>query len=174
MKWGILIFFLYATTLQAQDAKLLEQAIFHKINSYRAEKNLPRLEWNNQLAYMSRMHSEALAEKGPPITHEGIELRFETLKDVFPDMRSFGENVAYNFGFRDPASRAIKGWLGNPRHRKNILGDFTLTGVGVFIDKEGKIYFTQSFGKIDKGFAKRNSEYLPPHNKEMEATFKIK
>ncbi len=42
--------------------------------------------------------------------------------------------------------KAVKGWMGNERHRENILNtSYDRTGVGVAIAKDGKAYFTQNF-----------------------------
>jgi uncharacterized protein YkwD len=37
--------------------------------------------------------------------------------------------------------------MDSPPHRKNILGDFKETGIGIAYSKEGKCYLTQLFAK---------------------------
>ena len=39
----------------------------------------------------------------------------------------------------------VRGWINSPPHRKNILGDYTFIGVGLFFDKKGIGYGTQNF-----------------------------
>jgi uncharacterized protein YkwD len=57
------------------------------------------------------------------------------------------ENVGFNVGYANPASKAVEDWLHSPGHLNNIKGDFELTGIGVAKNKRGKYYFTQIFLK---------------------------
>ncbi len=45
------------------------------------------------------------------------------------------------------AREVVDGWLHSPGHRRNIMGDFRLTGIGVAEAANGMIYFTQIFVK---------------------------
>jgi uncharacterized protein YkwD len=45
------------------------------------------------------------------------------------------------------AREVVDGWLKSPGHKRNIEGDFTLTGIGIASDKQGNIYFTQIFSR---------------------------
>ncbi|MFZ5805754.1 MAG: CAP domain-containing protein [Verrucomicrobiota bacterium] len=157
--------------LSAQNSQKFEQEVFQKTNAYRTSKNLPPLIWNTAMTELAHTHSAVLAEQ-EETKHSGASQRFEALREIYPGMTAFGENVAFNFGFSNPVDQALKGWLKNPKHRGNILGDFTHTGIGVFVDKSGKIYFTQIFGKItDESLEKTSSKNSPPHNKQTQATF---
>ena len=46
------------------------------------------------------------------------------------------------------AQRAVAIWLRSPEHLKNIRGDFNYSGLGIWRDTKGTIYFTQIFVKI--------------------------
>ncbi|HEV2764235.1 MAG TPA: CAP domain-containing protein, partial [Pyrinomonadaceae bacterium] len=60
--------------------------------------------------------------------------------------RMFGENIAYNQGYEDPAAFAVERWMLSPKHRSNILSrSYTMTGLGVARGSDGRIYFTQVF-----------------------------
>ena len=48
----------------------------------------------------------------------------------------------------DVAKSAVALWLHSPHHLENIRGDFNYSGMGVWQDKDGTIYFTQIFVKI--------------------------
>ena len=43
------------------------------------------------------------------------------------------------------AREVVDGWLHSPGHRRNIEGDFRLTGIGLAEGSNGMIYFTQIF-----------------------------
>jgi uncharacterized protein YkwD len=45
------------------------------------------------------------------------------------------------------AKEVVEGWLNSPGHKRNIEGDFTLTGIGVAKNNKGIIYYTQIFTK---------------------------
>jgi uncharacterized protein YkwD len=39
----------------------------------------------------------------------------------------------------------VDGWKNSPEHRKNMLGDFSLTGIGIAQSNDGGYFFTQIF-----------------------------
>jgi uncharacterized protein YkwD len=43
------------------------------------------------------------------------------------------------------AREVVDGWLNSPGHRRNIEGDFRLTGIGIAKRSDGMVYFTQIF-----------------------------
>jgi uncharacterized protein YkwD len=45
------------------------------------------------------------------------------------------------------AREVVNGWLKSPGHKKNIEGNFVLTGIGYARSKKGDIYFTQIFSR---------------------------
>ncbi|MGH7833081.1 MAG: CAP domain-containing protein [Candidatus Binatia bacterium] len=121
--------------------------IIHKgVNEFRRSQGLKPLEVNPIIGAQAQAHSSRMARNGESLSHRGFDLRMKEIgkKLVF---RSAAENVATNFGYEDPGSRAVEGWKNSPGHRKNMLGDFTLTGIGVARTREGAYYYTQIFLK---------------------------
>lgn len=53
------------------------------------------------------------------------------------------ENVAYGYSVES----VVNGWMNSPGHKANILGDYTSIGIGLAKDANGRIYYTQVFGK---------------------------
>ena len=64
-----------------------------------------------------------------------------------PGVWGAGENVLYTSDLDDVARNAVQMWLHSPHHLKNIRGDYNYSGLGVWQDKDGTIYFTQIFVK---------------------------
>jgi hypothetical protein len=58
-----------------------------------------------------------------------------------------GENVAYNFGYRDRSPQsAVTGWMNSSGHRANILNpSFQGAGIGAAVSASGKVYYCQMF-----------------------------
>ncbi|MBZ8179497.1 CAP domain-containing protein [Oscillatoria salina] len=124
----------------------LEQAIHQQVNQYRISKGLPALELDARISEQSRLHSEAMAQGKVPFSHQGFEGRVKAVERAIP-YRAAAENVAYNQGYQDPATQAVQGWIQSDGHRKNMEGDFDVSGIGVAQNARGEYYFTQVFIK---------------------------
>lgn len=124
------------------DIAALENSIFTQINRHRATKRLPALTRDSRIDSESRKHSQNMASGKTRFSHDGLAQRIQTTKIPW---RGYAENVAYNKGHSDPAAVAVKGWLNSPGHRRNIDGQYNLTGIGVAVNSKGEIYFTQIF-----------------------------
>lgn len=122
----------------------LEQAVYQKINQYRASKGLPALKLAASLTQQARQHSQNMSTGKTAFGHQGFEQRVKEIAKSVP-YRGAAENVAYNMGYQDPVAQAVQGWLKSPGHLKNIQGNYGLTGIGVSRNARGEIYFTQIF-----------------------------
>lgn len=122
----------------------LEKSIYQQVNDYRKSLNLPPLILDDRISEQAKLHSQAMASGKVPFSHQGFEDRVNAIAKSI-SYRSAAENVAFNEGYNDPATQAVKGWLNSPGHRQNIEGDFDLTGVAVVKNAEGRYYFTQIF-----------------------------
>src|SRR5205823_764749 len=61
---------------------------------------------------------------------------------------NIGENVAYNYGYENPAWQLFDGWMKSEPHYRNIMTrDFVEIGVGVAISPSGRYYACQVFGR---------------------------
>ncbi len=145
----ILPFPAFAASLRTSQSEYyldMEYRTVDMINQIRAKHNLPPLEIWHQLCEISRGHCLNMAEKKCGFGHDGFDRRSKNLKsDRF--VYRFGENVATNFNYKDPVKVAVEGWMESPGHRKNILGDYNETGVGIVQNTRGEWYLTQLFAK---------------------------
>jgi uncharacterized protein YkwD len=124
----------------------LVEIIHREVNEFRRSQGLKPLELNPIISVQARAHSSRMAGTGESISHRGFDLRMKEIGKKLA-FRTAAENVATNFGYEDPGSRAVEGWKNSPGHRKNMLGDFTLTGIGVARSRQGAYYYTQIFLK---------------------------
>jgi len=124
----------------------LEKQTYESINKIRVQFGLVPLILNKNLFQIAKIHSKQMALEKVPFGHEGVSERskkvLETKKHDF-----FGENVAYTYLAENPLQMSIDGWMDSPGHRKNILGDFNETGIGIVYSKEGRCYLTQIFAR---------------------------
>ncbi|MEG4817414.1 CAP domain-containing protein [Microcoleus sp. K5-D4] len=120
----------------------LEKAVNQQINQYRASKKLPPLTIDPRITQIARIHSENMANGKVRFSHDGFEGRAKAITIPY---KSVAENLAYNFGYNDPVRNAVEGWIKSDGHRKNMEGQFNVTGIGVAKNAKGEYYFTQLF-----------------------------
>ncbi|MEG4107126.1 CAP domain-containing protein [Microcoleus sp. S13_C5] len=130
------------TNVASSSITNLEKAVNQQINQYRASKKLPPLSIDPRISQIARIHSENMASGKVRFSHDGFEGR---AKAITLPYQSVAENVAYNFGFSDPVRNAVEGWIKSEGHRKNIEGQFNVTGIGVAKNAKGEYYLTQLF-----------------------------
>jgi uncharacterized protein YkwD len=122
----------------------LEQALLDEVNRYRASRGLERLKQHNILIAHARAHSENMAKGRVRFGHDGFKQRANEIRNYI-SVIEIAENLAVNKGYVDPVAVAFQSLMKSAGHRRNIAGDFDLTGVGVSKSSDGTIYFTQLF-----------------------------
>lgn len=122
----------------------LKQSVHQRVNEYRASKNLPPLQLDSRISQEAVKHSEAMAKGEVKFSHDGSRQRFQAVGQKIP-YRVIGENLAYNSGYADPGRKAVEGWIESDGHRRNMEGNFNLTGIGIARNRKGEYYFTQIF-----------------------------
>jgi uncharacterized protein YkwD len=134
------------TLADTASLSTIEQNIYQQINQHRQSLNLPPLQLNQTLAQEARIHSERMAAKTIPFSHQGFEQRTQQISRTIP-YQEVAENVSVNQNAKDPGATAVQSWLKSSQHRQSIEGDFDLTGIGVARNSQGEYYFTQIFIK---------------------------
>lgn len=123
----------------------LEAEIHRRINAHRAEAGLPALEWRDEIAEIARRHSTEMAHGGRPFGHQHFDQRTAEIQQILP-LGQIAENVAYDSRTgQSLPDLVVQGWLSSSGHRRNIEGQFTLTGIGVGESPNGVRFFTQIF-----------------------------
>ncbi len=122
---------------------VVEQKAFELVNDYRIAKGLLPLQLDDRIIRAARKHSENMGQGVVAFGHNGFRHRIAAIGIK----GAAAENVAYNYGYSDPAQIAVDGWIKSPGHEKNMSGDYNLTGMGIVKNANGKYYFTQIFLK---------------------------
>jgi len=102
------------------------------------------LQANSYISSIALGHSRDMLTGKSPFGHDGFRQRIDKISSRLGKLHVAAENVAS--GPMD-AREVVDGWLHSPGHRRNIMGDFQLTGIGVAEAANGMIYFTQIFVK---------------------------
>jgi uncharacterized protein YkwD len=145
--WVILVVIMLDDLPLFEDLTELERLTIERVNEVRAEHGLGPLTEMASLTPVARGHSEEMARLGY-FSHEsptGTKSR-ERVKAAGIKFRALGENILQIRGPDDPAGEAVELWMESPSHRKAILDPrYSRTGVGVAVDDDGMIFFTQLF-----------------------------
>jgi uncharacterized protein YkwD len=126
----------------------VEKETFLLVNQYRFAHGLPALEWDETIAKVAREHSKDMATGAVDFGHDGFRDRINRLRNEMTGFGGAGENVLMSSDLNDVAKTAVGLWLKSPHHLENIRGDYNYSGLGVWQDKDGVMYFTQIFLKF--------------------------
>lgn len=114
------------------------------VNAHRRSIGLPALRGNSFISSVALQHSRDMLSGKTPFGHEGFHDRMLEIRGHLGTLHVAAENVASG---PMSAREVVDGWLHSPGHRRNIEGDFRLTGIGLATAGNGMIYFTQIFVK---------------------------
>ena len=115
-------------------------------NAFRAEHNLPPLEWNDDLWKLSYTHSKNMGDKKVSFGHDGFQDRVSK----FPFSYNMAcENVYFCSGYEYDtiAENGVDGCINSPGHRKNLLSNTNLCAIASYKNRSGAYYLTQLFAK---------------------------
>jgi uncharacterized protein YkwD len=121
---------------------LMSREILWYVNQHRRSIGLPELEANSLISSVALGHSRDMLSGKTPFGHEGFRDRIDLIRKKLGPIHVAAENVASG---PMSAREVVDGWLHSPGHRRNIEGDFRLTGIGLAFRADGMIYFTQIF-----------------------------
>lgn len=158
-----------------ESIEYLEFKIHENVNKLRSNFNLSTLSFNYKLREIARFHSKDMAEnnyfdhinrKGEGLSdrfklfnftckiivenyiYEGAENLFlGSIYKGYVYEKLTGKIISYDFYDLDEfAHDVVNSWYNSVGHRENLLFRYWRDeGVGIFINKEGKIYVTQIF-----------------------------
>lgn len=133
----------YSATPNAEEG-----AIFALVNQQRQKARLSALAWDESAARLARSYSRRMAREGffDHYDPEGNSVMERADESGLKHWSRIGENLFVC----DPMDRfgpfAVRGWLGSPTHRQNMLDrEWSATGIGIARSRDGEIYITQVF-----------------------------
>jgi hypothetical protein len=130
------------------------QGIINQTNAYRAASGLAALTPSALLMQVAQAHANNMARQdryGDSGTNghilDGRDVVWRVAQ-VGYQWSWLGENVAYCYGYLDPAAQLTTQWWNSPDHRANMLGsNYTEIGVGIATGASGRTYGVQVFAR---------------------------
>jgi uncharacterized protein YkwD len=125
----------------------IEAGTVEAINAIRTARDLVALELDPALTDVARAHSRDMIRRGyfDHDAPDGNAAADRVRQSGLPFDR-VGENLHRSNGAKDPVGTAVRSWMDSPGHRALVLEPaFRTTGVGVAVDDDGTVYFTQLF-----------------------------
>jgi uncharacterized protein YkwD len=119
----------------------MEGQILKLINQHRKSIGLGELQFNDAINAEALKHSQNMANGVVPFSHDGFDGRASRIMSIVGG-NAIAENVANG---QEDAASAVESWLSSSGHRKNIEGNYTITGIGIARGKNGDLFFTQIF-----------------------------
>ena len=126
-----------------RNMETMESDILKYVNEDRIALGLSPLQMNQLESSLAAKHSLDMSVGKVKFGHDGFNARAKTIQKSLGSIE-VGENVAEG---SMTAREVVDGWLHSPGHKRNIEGNFTLTGIGYASNKKGDIYFTQIFSR---------------------------
>lgn len=128
--------------LPRPPASSMSADILRYVNEHRRSIGLAPLQANSYISSVALGHSRDMLSGKSPFGHDGFRDRINLISKRLGKLHVAAENVASG---PMSAREVVDGWLHSPGHRRNIEGDFRLTGIGLAFGRNGNIYFTQIF-----------------------------
>jgi uncharacterized protein YkwD len=130
--------------LESPVSSSMSADILRLVNEHRRAIGLKSLQADSYISSVALGHSRDMLSGKTPFGHEGFQQRIDLIRKHLGPLHVAAENVASG---PMSAREVVDGWLHSAGHRRNIEGDFRLTGIGVATARNGMIYFTQIFTK---------------------------
>lgn len=124
------------------DLDNMEEDILFYVNKFRKSHGLAPLQLNETICIEARQHSRDMATGRSKFGHSGFDDRADHLKEKLGKIQGVAENVAYGYL---SAKAVVDGWIKSPGHRKNLLGNYNLIGIGVAKGDKNTLFYTQVF-----------------------------
>jgi len=124
------------------DTKEMANNILYYVNQYRASIGSPVLKMIDEASEQATKHSAEMANHTVAFGHSGYEERMANIIEKIGFVHASAENVAYG---KLTAKEVVDLWLNSQEHKKNIEGNYGLTGIGIAKDADGVIFYTQIF-----------------------------
>jgi uncharacterized protein YkwD len=120
----------------------MESSILYYVNAHRRSLGLSALQLLEPASQQAYNHSRNMATGATGFGHDGFSQRVSNISSAVGRVSASAENVAYG---NLSAKEVVDVWINSAGHRRNMEGNYNQTGIGVYTDRRGVLYFTQLF-----------------------------
>lgn len=146
----------------------ISNQVHSAVNQYRASKGKSPLIRHSGLDRLAADHSRYLLAhtgsfslQGKKVSHFGFENRALAARRHY-SMDTVGENVAAGqVGTTQAGSKLLTLWKNSPGHHKQLLQDWTHTGIGSATGPDGTVYCTQLFATLNTSLQQSRDRFAP-------------
>ena len=129
-------------TITVHDLGALVEEVHRLTNVERTNAGLPQFGRNQPLIQTAVVRANEIIQYFSHTRPDGRSC-FTAFEENHVEYRHAGENLAAG---QRSAAEAVQSWMDSQGHRENIMNrDFGQMGVGVVMDNDGRIYWTQTF-----------------------------
>jgi uncharacterized YkwD family protein len=121
-----------------------QEKVLMLVNKERVSRGIKELEPDEMLSIVATIKSADMAQKNY-FSHQSptYGTPYQLLDMLGVKYYFAGENIAY--GQKTPEA-VVKAWMNSESHKRNILNEkYTKLGVGIAVNNDGRIYWTQEF-----------------------------
>lgn len=140
-----------ANSGQQAQPKSLANSLHQTVNNHRKSKGKAPLKRHSGLDRLAYQHSKYMSQNrgdfslgSKNISHYGFENRALVAKRSYR-MENVAENVAGGKISGNISNTLLDSWNRSAKHSYNMMSDWDVTGLGVYVTDEGIVYATQLF-----------------------------
>ncbi len=130
----------YDSKDDTSEASSVAEEILKLVNEHRNSVGKEALSFNTLANTLAKEHSMYMIAQND-ISHDGFEDRSIRLNQE-EQATGTAENVAFKY---TSAQAVVTGWINSTRHKQNIEGNYTETGISAIKNESGTYFFTQIF-----------------------------
>jgi uncharacterized protein YkwD len=124
------------------NMETMSQDILSYVNQHRQTLGKAPLTLDDAASQQATIHSSNMASKRVPFSHDGFTSRVSAISKKIGAVSAAAENLGYG---KLSAKEVVDTWLSSSAHKKNIEGNYDLTGIGFAKAADGTIYYTEIF-----------------------------
>lgn len=133
--------------VEAPGLRDLGSRLYAASNSYRRSSGKGTLKREGELDRLAQQHSESMARRGK-LDHAGSSARTDEVAARF-GVREKAENVMrWHVQAGKNPQAMLKSWIDSSGHRRNLLGNYAMGGLGIAQDELGNIWVTQIYAPV--------------------------
>jgi uncharacterized protein YkwD len=127
------------------DAAACEQALFDAVNVLRQSNGKAPLSRNAYIDGLCRQYAQYMVSQDV-LSHDNMNSRCSSIYTNISGMHACEENLIGSNHLPCDASHIEQMWFTSPEHKTNMINAaYTISGMGIVIDRRGRIWVCQMF-----------------------------